>query len=299
MKKYLYNIVLATLILMSTTVVNAANEVYYINRNNIQMTEEEYNNLLSLGFTEKYIDVMDEQEFLDNKDIEATLLSTSTKYYKTTTTMRNGIKLTTTQEITEEEATIEKELQSQGIPNRGPAGNYYDGVISTNTFAITTIISGIGNTYMRFTNNVEWFTIPSDRYYDIIGIGIEADKVQRATGIVFNQHWVRPNGESDHDDICAPKYVNTGSLAAFKLPEGSIQTYYMSAYFNVMKQPNVGTVTTLYAVGDYAHAINNVTPDNLMSHISISDSFGIMIDSTYGTSFVDLSPAVASFVGTW
>ena len=299
MKKYLYNIVLATLILMSTTVVNAANEVYYINRNNIQMTEEEYNNLLSLGFTEKYIDVMDEQEFLDNKDIDATLLSTSTKYYKMTTTMRNGIKLTTTQEITEEEATIEKELQSQGIPNRGPAGNYYDGVISTNAFAMTTIISGIGNTYMRFTNNVEWFTIPSDRYYDIIGIGIEADKVQMATGIVFNQHWVTTSGVSGHGTICAPKYVNTGSLAAFKLPEGSIQTYYMSAYFNVMKQPNVGTVTTLYAVGDYAHAINNVTPDNLMSHISISDSFGIMIDATYGTSFADLSPAVASFVGTW
>lgn len=299
MKKFLYNIVLATLVLMSTTVVKAANEVYYINRKNIEMTEEEYNNLLSLGFTENYIDVMDEQEFLDNKDIEGTLLDTSTKYYRMTTTMRNGIKLTTTEEITEEEAMIEKELQSQNIPNRGPAGNYYDGVISTSTFAMTVSISGIGNTYMRYTNNVEWLSMPNDRYYDIIGIGMEATKVQMATIVIFNHHWVYSDSTSGHGDTCAPKYVNTGGLAAFKLPEGSIQTYYMSFYYNVMKQPNVGTITTLYAVGDYAHAYCNITPSDLLSHVSISDSAGLIIDSTYENCYSDISPAVASFVGTW
>ncbi len=131
MKKYLYSIVLATLILMSTTVVNAANEVYHINRKNIEMTEREYNNLLTLGFTEKYIDEMEHEEFLANKDLEGTRLSTTKKYYKRTTVMRNGIKSFTTQEITEEEAIKEKELQSQKVPYRGPAGNYYDGMIGS------------------------------------------------------------------------------------------------------------------------------------------------------------------------
>jgi len=299
MKKYLYNIVLATLILMSTTVVKAANEVYYVNRNNIEMTEQEYNNLLALGFTEKYIAGMKQDEFLANKDLEATLLSTTKKYIETTTTMRNGIKITTSREITEEEAMQKKELQSQKVPNRGPAGNYYDGMVGISVFEMMTNIAAIGNTYMRFTNNAEWLVMPEDRFYDIIGIGIEADKVQMATGVVLNEQWVTTGGINDGDQTCAPKYVSTGGLAAFKLPSVSVQTLYMSFYFNVMKKPNVGTITSLYAVGDYAHAISNVTPSNLMSHISVSDAAGIMIDATYGTSYLGIPEAVASFVGTW
>ncbi len=299
MKKYLYNLVLATLILMSTTVVNAANEVYYTNRNNIEMTEQEYNTLLALGFTDKYIDGMNYEEFIANKDLDATLLSTTKKYIKTTTTMRNGIKIITSQEITEEEAMEEVELQSQKVPNRGPAGNYYDGMVGNSVFEMTTNISGIGNTYMRFMNHAEWLSMPEDRYYDIIGIGLDGDLVQLATGIVFNEQWVTTGGVHYNTQTCAPKYVSTGGLAAFKLPEDNIQTLYMSLYFNVMKQPNVGTITSLYAVGDYAHAISNVTPSNLMSHISVNDTSGLMIDSTYATSFLGISAAVASFIGTW
>lgn len=299
MKKYLYSIVLATLILMSTTVVNAANEVYHINRKNIEMTEKEYNNLLTLGFTEKYIDEMEHEEFLANKDLEGTRLSTTKKYYKRTTVMRNGIKSFTTQEITEEEAIKEKELQSQKVPYRGPAGNYYDGMIGSYIFSMTTNITGIGNTYMRFMNNYEWYTAPSERYYDIIGIGIEQSKVQMATSIIFNEHWVTTDGNPGITQVCSPKYESTGGLAAFKLPEASVETLYMSLYFNVMKKPNVGTITELYAVGDYAHAICNISPSNLMSHVSIDASSGIMIDSTYNTCFISSSPAVASFIGTW
>lgn len=294
MKKYLYSIVLATLILMSTTVVNAANEVYYTNRKNISMTEQEYNNLLNLGFTEKYIDGMEQEEFLANKDLEGTLLSTTKKYIKTTTAMRNGIKVTTSREITEEEA-----LQSQRVPNRAPAGNYYDGIIMTSVHSVTASIAGIGNTYMRFMNNVEWLDMPTSRYYDIIGIGMESSKVQFATGIVFKEEWVTTGGVHDNNQVCSPKYVNTGGLAVFKLPDDDIQSLDISLYFNVMKQDNVGTITTLYAVGDYAHAINNVTPANLLSHISVSDAAGIMIDSTYALDYLENSAAVASFVGTW
>ena len=284
---------------MSTTVVNAANEVYYINRNNIEMTESEYNNLLSLGFTEGYISVMDQEEFIANKDIEATLLSSDKKYIKTTTAMRNGIKITTAEEITEEEAIREKELHSQGVPNRGPAGNYYDGMVVTTVIGMTASIAGIGNTYMRFTNNFEWYSPPTDRYYDIIGIGIEDNKVERATPIVFGEHWVNTDYTTGYNAVCYPKYVSTGSLAIFKLPESSLRTLYMNAYFNVRKIDNVGTITSLYATGDYAHAINNVNPDNLLSHVSINQTSGIMIDSTYVADYINFPEAVASFVGTW
>ena len=299
MKKYLYTIVFATVILLNTTVVQASNEVYYRNRNNIDMTEREYNNLLSLGFTEKYIDRMDQDEFLANKDIEATLLSQTTKYIKTSTMMRNGIMITTSEEITKEEALREKELQSQKTHNRDPFGNYYDGIVSTTVFEMVTGISGIDDDYMRFMNNIEWLVIPSDRYYDIIGIGMESAKVQFGSGIYFKKEWVTEGGIHNNDTVCAPKYVSTGGLSVYKLPNGNLQSLEAVIYFNVMKQTGVGTVTSLYAVGDYAHAINNVTPENLMSHISISDSFGIMFDATYVTSYQGISEAVASFTGTW
>jgi len=299
MKKYLYSIVLATLILMSTTVVNAANEVYYKNRKNIEMTETEYNNLLALGFTERHIEGMNEEEFLANKDLDATLLSSSKKYIKTTTAMRNGIKVTTYREITEEEAMEEKKLQSQNVPNRGPAGNYYDGVYSNSVFAMTVNISSVGSTYMRFMNNAEWIVMPSDRYNDVIGIGIESDKVQMSTGVIFEENWLTTGGSPGEDETCTPKETSTGGLAIFELPDVSIQTLYMTIYFNVMKKANVGTITSLYATGDYAHAISSVPASNLLSHISINYSAGLMIDGTYGGSFLSNPSVAASFQGTW
>ena len=294
MKKYLYKILLATMILMSTTVVYAANEVYYVNENNIEMTESEYNNLVALGFTERYISHMKEEEFLANKDVVATLLSSSKKYYRTTTMMRNGIRVTVTNEISLEEAI---ELQEE-IVLRGPSGNFYDGMVGDSVFSMTTSIAAIGNTYMRYMNNVEWLSDPLYKYHDIIGIGIEDNKVEIASVAVFNEQWVTTNNVHDDTQVCSPKYVSTGSLAVFELPSTAVSHIDIAFYFNIRKKANVGTITSLYAVGDYAHANSDVTPSNLLSHISINTS-GIMIDSTYAAYFIDIPEATASFIGTW
>lgn len=298
MKKYLYTIVFAALILMNTTVVHASNEVYYINNNNIEMTETEYNNLLGLGFTEKQIYLMDQEEFLDNKDLEGTVLSETLKYIKNTTVMRNGIKYTTTEEITREEAMAEKELQSQGIPNRGPAGNYYDGIIVTTVLATTTKIVGISNTYMRFKTDTEWLTLPSDRYYDIIGVGMEAYNVEFGSIIVFKEHWTT-GGVTYTETICYPKYMSTGGLAIFELPNGSITSLDATLYFNVKKVENVGTINQLYAAGDYAHAISNVNPSDVLNYTTVNHGGGLVITPPYANTYQSNSAAIASFVGTW
>ena len=296
MKKYLYSIVFAALILMGTPVVNASNEVYYINRNNIEMTETEYNNLLGLGFSESYIDSMDMNEFLANKDIEGTVLSEAVKFIKTSTIMRNGITIKTTEEITEEEA---RELQSHKIINRDPAGNYYDGMIMNNVILMTTKIVGLDDEYMRFMNTIEWLVLPSNKHHDIIGIGFDSSLVQFGSIIVCKQEWVDEEYVHGFDYTCAPKYVNTGGLAVIKLPDVTVQSLESNLYFNVMKQNGAGTITSLYAVGDYAHAVSDVTPTNLLSHISVNDSSGIIIDATYASYFEAISPAVAAFIGTW
>ena len=298
MKKYLYSIVFATLILMSTTVVNASNEVYYTNKQNIEMTEKEYNNLLGLGFTENQIATMEEEEFIANKDIEGTILGEAKKYFKTTTYMRNGIKTMVRKEISYEEAMEAKELLTQN-PSKGPSGNYYNGIFDDSVTTTTTRIIGINNTYMRFKVDNEWYSTPSERYYDIIGIGIESNKVQIATSILFRQNWTKADGTNGQDTTGYPKSINTGGLAIIKLPTGSITNLESTLYFNVSKKSGVGTITLLYAGGDYAHAISNVNPNTLINYLTASVTSGIIINGGYSTSYLEHSSAAASFVGTW
>ena len=296
MKKYLYSIVFATMILMSTTVVKATNEVYYTNNNNIEMTEKEYNNLLGLGFTYKQIDRMNYEEFINNKDIEGEILGESQKYIKTTTVVRNGINYTTSEEISKEEA---MRLQSQNLPTRGPAGNYYDGMVLTNTYLITSKIVGISNTYMRLKADIEWLTIPTQRYNDVIGIGFEAAKVQIASTIVFREDWRNSDGTTGYNTVCSPKSMNTGGLVIYQLPTGSLQSLEATLYFNVKKKTGVGTITSLYASGNNAHATSNVSATNLFDYVVANYGGGVVVNSPYASYYSVGSPAYSSFVGTW
>ncbi len=297
MKKYLYKLVIASLILISTTVVNASNEVYYTNRNNIEMTEEEYNNLLGLGFTERQIYDMDEDIFLQNKDINGEILATTDKYYKNTTVIRNGIKVNEVREITKEEALAEK--QSHNSPTRGPVGSYYDGLSANYVQELRTKIIGINNTYMRFKIDSEWLIIPSERYHDIIGIGIETSKVQIASTIVFKEKWYTTSNVHGEDTTCYPKDETTGGSAQMQLPSGSLQTLDSYLYFNVTKKANVGTITELNMCGDYAHATTSVDPNDMYYHYHMYFGPGLDIDYPYDLDYDDMGKACASFVGTW
>ena len=298
MKKYLYKLVIATLILMSTTVVKASNEVYYTNSNNIDMTEKEYNNLLGLGFTERQIENMLEDEFLANKDIEGTVLAETEKYLLHTTVMRNGVKYTTVKEITEEEAYRVKEEQSQN-PYRGPAaGNYYDGVIQALAIKVMNRIIGVSTTYMRYKTDAEWITMPSNRYHDLIGVGFESSKVQIASGIVFRENWLTTGYVSGYDTTGYPKSESTGGSAQIQLPSGSLLQLDSYLYFNVKKKAGVGTITTLNTCGDYAHATSYVNPSVILNNYDMSLA-GFDINSPYSILYDRQTTPCASFVGTW
>ena len=299
MKKYLYIIVCATLILISTSVVNAANEVYYTNRRNIEMTEREYNNLLGLGFSETDIARMDQEEFNLNKDLEGELLGEATKYYRITTHVHNGIKETTKTEITKEEALYEKALQAQKPLVRGPVGSYYNDTYYDTVIEELTRIVGINNTYMRFHNKVTWYTMPDEQYYDIIGIGMESAKVKFGSGIVFRENWTDAFGTDGYTQVCRPVSTSTGGYVVFELPGLFITQLDAYMYFNVQKQNGVGTITSLYAGGDYAHGITSIDPDDLLDHLSVNYGSGIVIDSTYTNDFAQQTSTLASFIGTW
>ena len=303
MKKYLYKLIIATLILLSTAVVSATNEVYYTNKNNIDMTLEEYNNLLELGFTESQIYYMTNETFLENKDIEATLVSRNTQFVKTTTFWRNGISYHTSEILTEEEIMHDMELHNgelqiqQPVNSPNTSGYCYNDV-SYDYKVLTTSISFVSDTTMRYKADVFWLEMPDTRSYDIIGIGIEPSKVEINSIIYFQQHYVYTNGNDGYGTICYPKEQTTGGSVLFKLPSGSFSDLDSYIYFNVTKVHSDQTITSLAAVGDYAHATSSVT-DSVFNYYTVNHVAGIDVTGSYYNSYDIMSTATATFLGTW
>ena len=297
MKKLLYTFLFTAFVLLNTTAVNASSEVYYTNREGIQMTQAEYNNLLSVGFTERQINRMDYDTFIENKDIEGTLLSEVGTYVKTTTVMRNGIQYHSSEILTEEEM-LEEVARNKEQPTRYASGSYYDGLAYDTYKYVVTRIANISDEYMRYKVDTDWLQIPSIRSYDIMGIGMEASKVQLATTIFFRQDWQTSSGTFGYGTGCYPKEQTTGASVMFKLPTGSLQQLESYAYYNVSKRSGVGTITSLTASGDYAHATTNVT-DAAYNYFSINYVTGLVISSPYHNSYDDMSISQAMFLGTW
>ena len=299
-KKILYTFLIAALILVSAPEVYATSDVYYTNREGISMTEKQYHNLLNQAFTEKQIERMDYETFNKNKDIEAEIVAEKTNYVKTTTFIRNGIEFHTSTLLTEEEIMQEVEAAKEQPPYapKGVPGTYYNGNSYDSYKVIQTVIVNLDDETMRYKVNSYWLTIPTTRSYDIMGIGIEASKVQINSGIDFRQDWWTTSNTSDYSTVRYSKTQNTGGTVLFPLPSGSLQSLEAYMYFEVDKKPGVNTVYSLEATGDYAHATATVT-NNVYNYMTVNYINGIEIDNPYANSYDYMPEAVASFSGTW
>lgn len=299
MKKILYTFLVAALILVSAPEVLATSDIYYTNNEGLSMTEEQYNNLLNQAFSEKQVESMDLQTFTDNKDIQAQIVAQVKKYVKTTTSVRNGIEFHTSEFLTEDEIMQEVEATKNNppYPSRDATGTYYNGIAYTSYKVVQTYIVNLDDDTMRYKVDIHWLQIPTTRSYDIMGIGIESNKVQINSGLNFRETWWASNSEH-YATSCYPKYENTGGTVMFLLPSGSLQSLEAYLYFTVDKKAGVNTVTTLSAAGDYAHATTSVS-DDAYNYFSTNIVTGIEIDNPYANSYDEMSEAVASFVGTW
>lgn len=299
---------IATLILGSSTAVCASNEVYYTNRENIDMTEEEYNNLLELGFTENQIDRMDYNEFIENKDLKATRVSELQQHIKTTITIRNGIKSSSSTVISEEEYQNISMNQLQSMQSFGPinspnvSGNFYDGLTYDTYKTLTSYIAIFTDPnydeYARYKMDMYWDTMPSTRSFDIMGITIQPDRVHIATAIMFRQDWETSGGTFYHSISGYDKIEAQGGSYVYQLPTGSLDILEAYIYFNVRKNNGIGTINTLLAGGDFAHAYNTVSYQ-VKDNYGLYEGFGIDVDLPYAVNYDENSMAVAAFYGTW
>ena len=288
------------ILILSITLIGFINKVsadeininVFVNNNGIVITTTEYENLINLGFTESEILNMTITEFNENKDLIGNVVSTNDKYYRVITRYDNdnNIISTTSEEISEY-AYNNNDLMFNSI---SPLS--IDGYSETNYKKMRSQIISLTYGY-RYKMSVEWKNIPSTRSYDIIGIGIDTN-VYISSDITFQQNYCYSSGSCSSSNVSVIKNTTTGGAALFKLPTSSSITSMDSyIYFMVSKSSTSATLNTMYAYGDYSHAVKNTSSSN-SNYYSINKG-GLNLYSSIIESYDEVPVTKATWTGTW
>lgn len=288
MNKFIYSCF--ALVLLGITTPNVYASAYYTNYNNIEMTENEYNNLVELGFTENEIYLMGSEEFEANKDIEGTMVSSVGQYYKTTTITQNGITTSSSEIISEEQYELEKNANPQGR-------SIYDGAVETDYKYMHMNMTILDDNEMRLKVTLNWLQIPSTRSNDIIGIGFEQSLVELNSSIFFQQNYTNSSGS--HSSVTSiPQEFSTGVSSVFDLPNGTISALSSYMYIDVIKVDESYAITNMDAGGDYAHATSSISETNAKKH-SVNHGTGIVLQSSIASYYDAINVATATYLGAW
>lgn len=274
---FMYGIIALFVSIISMGQVNAAE---YINYYGIEMSDEEYNTLYNLGFTEDEIYYMNEETYLENKDLDATLVAENQKYYKTIYTDLAGNSYST--EITEEE------YENQPTNNaRATVETEYKQMVSK--------LSQNGDKY-RFKVTVLWKSMPSKRSYDIIGVGFNNNNIYISSSVYFNYHWCNSSGSCVTESYYQnKKSTSTGGAAVYDLPD-SAYSLSSTLYYDVSKNTS-NTITSLAMYGDYAHATANVNVGNVGDYYITEN--GIELFSSIAGKYDEIPAAISTWSGNW
>ena len=269
-----YLLAVLTMSLLFTTSIKAEENIIE-NYFGIKMTTTEYNNLLNLGFSEEDIYLMDEDTYINNKDLIGHVVSTNVTRYKT---VRRGLE-SVTYVATEEEFQSRNEVMPLGVVE-----NYWRSVV--------TKIIQVDSNY-RYMVSTVWNTMPNERDYDVISIGITSDVI-RSTYPTFTRHYC------DYDDcynsnVGAVKTGRYGAGASFKVPSGSLTGLGASLYFEVVKDVS-GTLTYQEFCGMYAHGTNTTLTESQNYGIATG---GIAFKGTSVNKYVVMGCSYGTWTGTW
>lgn len=269
-----YLLAVLTMSLLFTTSIKAEENIIE-NYFGIKMTTTEYNNLLNLGFSEEDIYLMDEDTYINNKDLIGHVVSTNITRYKT---VKRGLE-SVTYVATEEEFQSRNEVRPLGVVE-----NYWRSVV--------TRITQIDSNY-RYTVSTIWNTMPDERDYDVIAIGIQ-NEVVRSTYPTFTRHYC------DYDDcynsnVGAIKTADYGAGASFKIPSGTLTGLGASLYFDVQKDVS-WTLTYQEFCGEYAHGYGTTLAESRNYGIATG---GIAFKGTSIDKYTIMGCSYGTWTGTW
>ena len=222
------------------------------------------------------------KQYLENKDLDANLVSENVKYYKTIYTDLIGNP--TSVEINEDEYNNQPSLSARGT-------------VTTEYKQMVTTISQNGNKY-RFKVSLSWRTLPSTRSYDIIGVGFDDDEydIYIDSSVYFNFYYCNSSGDCTLDaSYYDKKKKSTGGAAVYKLPT-SIVSLSATLYYDVSKNTS-STINSLKMYGDYSHATSSVSVGNVSDYdISMS---GIELGSSLVAKYDAIPCAISTWSGSW
>ncbi|WP_252505032.1 hypothetical protein [Sporosarcina sp. Marseille-Q4943] len=147
------------------------------NSNGIKITEEQYENLKDLGFTDLAIDQMDKEIFDENKDLVLESKTETTKYYEISEGVP-GPQLFSLETSEENPNYISTELSEEEYFKRVEAAKssikpFSTGSAQTSYRRLTTSIQRISGD-IRVHNKFVWDIIPVTRSYDTLSISIDS-----------------------------------------------------------------------------------------------------------------------------
>ena len=227
------------------------------------MTQTEYQTLLNLGFSPDEIYHMPKEIFEENKNLTAaSLISRTQKYYKTIVpTYGNSYVV----EVTE------NEYYNHNNNLLSTVETYYNTIIGT--------IAANGSVY-RYKEIMAWNSLPPVKSFDVIGIGFNGYIHIQGLASFYNMY--TDSGDNDYysTDFFDMDYSDTGGSTTYELPSNFVGATVVY-YYDVAKDANAGTITSLAMCADYAHALQTVTGLQAASHnidISGIDFAGSVFD---------------------
>ena len=245
-------LLIALMVVVSISMINIrhplADEGTIRNYFGIEMTMDEYDTLLELGFSADEIYYMDEETYELNKDLDATLLANNTKYYKTIVPMYG---MSYTVEITPFEYFNHGDAQILDTLT-----TYYRQQVST--------IAQNGTKY-RYKMTTAWLNWPPEASYDIMAIGFDTAVYISSNQVFFTYTYADQQGQYTTSSVYYDKKkTSTGGSVVYLMPS-NVTSLTSTIYFDVKKNVNY-TLTYLTFCGDYAHATSNVTQTQAANH---------------------------------
>lgn len=133
------------------------------NANGLSISAEEYQRLLTLGFTDEEITNMDQEELEMNKELSGELTTATTQYLK--------IIDPTSPEIDSQSQVQVLSEQTYNYEVDNYVEDASDGT-TTSYKKMTTTITKLSTNSYRLKNSVTWSRIPATRHVDVTGVGI-------------------------------------------------------------------------------------------------------------------------------
>lgn len=224
-----------------------AEEVFYVNDKSVQMTEEEYNNLLEV-FSELKIATISQEEF--DKYANGNVVSQGAVYQKTTTV--NGV--VTVEEVSKEEyENADEETNSCNNNARSDDSSYFE----TTYKKLNVTLFDAGSVF-DLVCSLSWKKIPTVRSYDVFAFLLSHFNYSNVTGSQVYKIGSSATQIDYNTSSEGYKSFSNGAGMSMNLKDGTnITGYEMTLYATLTI--NSYNYSTAHAWVSYQHAQTDLT----------------------------------------